>query len=127
MRRYGLYTGARAHFNFFAPAVPTQYRAQFVLMLRDGRTREATITTESGEANQRLATMFNAYQVAPAREGLVRSWAAFLLSRNPDAVAIETRVAYYEIPTVAEARAGKRAGWVELERMALRREDFLVR
>jgi hypothetical protein len=125
MRSYGLYTGTSAHFNFFAPTVATQYRAQFLLTTRDGRTRPADIRTDSSEANQRLALMVNAYQIPEARPYLVRSWVVFLLERNPDAASVETRVSIFEIPRIAEARSGKRATWVELERTFMRREDVL--
>lgn len=126
MRGYGAYSGTSAHFNFFAPTVATQYRAQFLLATRDGRTRPADIRTDSSEANQRLALMVNVYQVPEARPYLVRSWAVFLLERNPDAASVETRVAILDIPRIAEARAGKRATWVELERTVTRREEVLA-
>lgn len=125
LRSYGAYTGTSAHFNFFAPTVATQYRAQFLLTTQDGRTRPADIRTDSGEVNQRLALMVNAYQIPEARPYLVRSWTVFLLERHPDAASVETRVAILDIPRIAEARSGKRATWVELERTVTQRGDVL--
>jgi hypothetical protein len=122
LRIYGGYTGADTHFNFFAPGVPTQPRVHFVLANRDGSTRTAGLLTASAEVNQRLANMFSIYELAAARALVVRSWALYVLARNPEAQSAEVRVEILDIPTIAEAKEGKRARWVEVERTVVRRD-----
>jgi hypothetical protein len=124
LKVYGAYTGARTHFNFFAPAVSTQARARFVLARRDGSTYEDTLTTSSAEANQRIAMMFTYYGVAEARPFLSRSWAVYMLGRHPDAVAVDVTVEVLEIPTLADIKAGKASRWVVIDRMRLTRDEI---
>ena len=124
LKLYGAYSGATTHFNFFAPDVSTQARAQFILSRGGVETRRAELLTESGEANQRLAMMFTYYGVAEARPFLVRSWAIHMLNRHPEADSVEVRVEVLEIPKLAEIKAGKAPRWVEVERTVLKRDEI---
>jgi len=121
---YGGYTGAATRFNFFAPAVPTQPRVQFILALRDGSTRTVDLLTPNGEANQRLANMFGLYELVELRPVLLRTWAVFALTHHPEAQAVEVHVDLLDIPTIAQARNGKAATWVEAGRMTVRRDEI---
>jgi hypothetical protein len=123
LRIYGGYTGADTHFNFFAPAVPTQPRVHFVLTGRDGSQRTVDLMTPSAEVNQRLANMLSIYELAAARPLVVRSWALYVLARHPEAQSAEVRVEILDIPTIAQAHAGKRPAWVEVERTVVRRDE----
>ena len=123
LRIYGSYTGAHTRFNFFAPTVPSQARVHFTLVNADGRAREVDLSTTSAEANQRLATMFTFYEMPHLRPFLVRAWAAYVVSLHPHAQSIEVRVEILDIPTLAEARAGKMASWVEVEKTMFRRDE----
>lgn len=124
LRVYGGYTGADTHFNFFAPGVPSQPRVRFVLAMADGSRRDATLTTSSTEVNQRLANMFGFYEREFLRPVLVRCWAVYMLAQHPDATAVEVHVDILELPTIAEARAGKAASWVEVEKTVLARDEI---
>lgn len=124
LKLYGAYTGAQTHFNFFAPAVSTQARAQFVLTRPDGTTIRDQLLTGNAEANQRLAMMFTFYGIPEARPFLARSWAVYMLGRHPDAEAVEVRIEALQIPVLSEVRSGKAARWVEIDRMKLRRDEI---
>ncbi len=124
LKLYGAYTGAQTHFNFFAPAVSTQARAQFVLVNADGTFTRDELLTGSAEANQRLAMMFTFYGVAEARPFLARAWGVHMLDRHPDAQAVEVRVEILDIPTLAELKAGRSSRWVEVDRTRLQRDEI---
>jgi len=124
LQLYGGYTGAATRFNFFAPSVPTQPRVQFTLKGREGATRTVDLLTPSNEANQRVATMLSLYELASLRPLLVRSWAVYVLTRHPEAESVEVRVEVLDIPTIAQARAGRKPAWVEAERTVVRRDEI---
>jgi hypothetical protein len=124
LQLYGGYSGAATRFNFFAPSVPTQPRVLFTLRGRDASTRTVELLTASNEANQRIATMFSLYELVSLRPLVLRSWAVYVLTRYPDAESVEVRVEIFDIPTMAEARAGRKGGWVESERLVLRRDEI---
>ncbi|HXN15008.1 MAG TPA: hypothetical protein VN878_01440 [Usitatibacter sp.] len=118
LRTYGNYSGTYTHFNFFAPSVSTQFRTHFRVGAADGTVKSVDITTPSAEANLRIATMFNAFQIEPARPQLMRSWAAYLLAKYPEAEWVEAKVEELNIPSLAELKAGKASDWIEVERKA---------
>lgn len=124
LKLYGAYTGAQTHFNFFAPTVSTQARAQFVLTRPDGSQARDELVTGNFEANQRLAMMFTFYGVPEARPFLARAWAVHMLNRHPDAESVEVRVEVLDIPTLAEIKAGKGSRWVEIDRTRLARREI---
>jgi len=124
LQLYGGYSGAATRFNFFAPAVPTQPRVTFALRGRDGSTRTVDLLTPSNEANQRIATMLTLYELASLRPLVVRSWAVYALTRHPEAESVEVHVEILDIPSIAQARAGRAASWVEIERTVVRRDEI---
>ena len=124
LKLYGLYTGAQTRFNFFAPAVATQARARFILHGRDGTTRTDELLTPSAEANQRLAMMFTFYGVPQTRPFLARAWAVHMLTRHPEAVAVEVSVEALDIPALPQVKAGRAARWIEVDRTVLRRDEI---
>jgi len=124
LKLYGTYTGAQTHFNFFAPTVSTQARAQFVLTKPDGSQVRDELLTTNFEANQRLAMMFTFYGVAEVRPFLARSWAVHMLNRHPEADSVEVRVEALDIPTLAEIKSGKAARWVEIDRSKVTRREI---
>jgi len=121
---YGGYTGAATRFNFFAPSVPTQPRVHFALKGRDGTTRNADLLTPSNEANQRVSTMLALYELPALRPLLMRSWGVYALTRHPEAEAVEVRIEILDIPTLEQARAGRKPAWVESERAVVRRDEL---
>lgn len=124
VKLYGAYTGARTHFNFFAPAVSTQARARFVLERADGRVVTDDLSTGNLEADQRIAMMFTFYGVAEIRPFLSRALAVYMLDRHPEAVAVEVRVEALDIPTLPGLKAGKASRWVEIDRTKLTRREI---
>jgi hypothetical protein len=127
IRIYGNFTGAHAHFNFFAPMVVSQVRVNFKLGLADGSVREIQVATPNIEVNQRLATMFNFYLRPTAREPLVQSWAQYMLATNPEAQWVQTRVELLEIPTLEDLKSGRRARWIEIGRNGAIRNANAIR
>ena len=124
LQLYGGYTGAATRFNFFAPSVPTQPRVRFALTGRDGITRTADLLTPSNEANQRVATMLTLYELESLRPLLMRAWGVYALTRHPDAQSVEVMIEILDIPTMAQARAGRKPAWIEWERAVLRRDEI---
>jgi hypothetical protein len=122
LRVYGGYSGAATHFDFFAPAVVSQVRVRFKLGTADGSERMYEVTTSSAEVNQRLAAMFNFYLRPTLQPFLVNSWSRYVLERHPDAQWVQTRVEFLDIPTLAQAKDGRKASWVEIGRFGAVRE-----
>jgi hypothetical protein len=46
------------------------------------------------------------------RRDLLASWAGSMLGRHPEAQKVEVRVEAYDVPSMAEYRAGARPQWV---------------
>ncbi len=124
LRVYGDYTGARTHFDYFAPAVAPQARASFVLFRTDGTKREVTLATGNAEADQRIAMMLTFLGPAAMRASIMHSWCVHFLERDPALAAVEARVEIIDIPTVSQARAGAVSRWLHLDRYRLTREQI---
>jgi hypothetical protein len=121
---YGSFSGVRNHFDFFAPSVSTQARAEFRVVGADGAVRHVRLATPSGEANNRIALMLTYYSYPSERERLLRAWGQYVLRLYPEAVAVESRIEALEIPTLAELAAGGAAPrWVELGRLTVRKGE----
>jgi hypothetical protein len=118
---YGGFTGTHSRFDFFAPAVSKQARADFLVIPESGAPRRVRFATPSAEANRRLGYMFTLYAYPSERERLLQAWGSYLLRLNPDAVAVEARVEVLEIPTLQESAAGMAPAWVEVGRAKVRR------
>lgn len=118
---YGDLTGARTHFDYFAPEVAPQARAYILLTAADGATRRLDIRAANDEVNTRLAIMMSYLGDRRVREFLMHSWCLHFLSAVPAAAAAEARVEIIELPTMAQARAGQRPRWLELDRYRLTR------
>jgi hypothetical protein len=119
---YAGLTGVPRHYNFFAPAVSTQARADFVLTDAQGRSYEASLDTDSFEVSQRIAMMFTFTGNARTRAELMDGWARFMLERHPEARTAEVRMKLLDIPSPTEARAGQRPAWLPFDRLVRHRE-----
>jgi hypothetical protein len=115
---YGTMSGADAGYNFFAPRVGSQIRVVFTLTDREGRTwKDALEGDTNQEVRLRLGSLSSLFPMGFECEGealrhdLCASWAATVLSRHPDAEEAEVRVEKYEVPPMAEYRAGSRPRW----------------
>src|SRR5688572_1923387 len=71
---YGGFTAAHSRHDYFAPAVPTEARADFLLVYAQGPSRTVRLTTPSSEANRRLALMYTIYGWPSERERLLQAW-----------------------------------------------------
>lgn len=119
LRSYARLSGADSEYGFFAPEVGAEQRARFLLQDEDGATwSDAIDQANSPEARLRLLNivehpfMSGAAQELPAwRQQLVKSWAAALFSRHPRAVSLTVVVEAYDVPTMAEYRAGQAPSW----------------
>jgi hypothetical protein len=121
---YGGFTGTRARFDFFAPSVPTEARAHFLIVPADGGDgRWVRLSTPSGEANRRLALMFTVYAAPTERERLLQAWGEYMLRLHPEAVEVRTRVEVMNMLTMSESAAGKQPSWTEAGRATVRRGD----
>jgi hypothetical protein len=120
---YGRLSGVHTHFDFFAPSVATQARAQFRIIAADGSAHEVRLATPSGEVNTRIAMMLKFYAYAEQAPHILRGMGEYMLRLNPQAATVVTRVEVLDIPTLEAAAAGARPRWVELGSSTLRRED----
>jgi len=118
---YGNLSGARSRYDFFAPAVPSEARADFLIVPANGPSRRVRLVTANAEANRRLALMYTIYSFPSERENLMLVWSDYVLRRNADAVEVTSRVEVLEIPTMKERAAGKAASWTEVGRATVRR------
>ena len=118
---YGGLSGTRSRFDFFAPSVPTEARADFLIVPANGPSRRVRLTTANAEANRRLALMYTIYAFPSERENLLHVWADYVMRRHPEAVEVVSRVEVLEIPTMQESAAGKVASWTEVGRATVRR------
>lgn len=130
-RWYATISGADNSYSFFAPNVGTQFRARFLLQDDKGTTWWDTFDqTRSSEAWLRLtgivesAFMSGAAAESPEwRQRLVKSWAATMFTRHIKAVSLTVVVEVYDVPTMADYRAGSRPNWkivyqAQVERLA---------
>ena len=123
---YGGLTGADAGYGFFAPSVSAQLRATFVLQDQKGRTWTDTLTSDDNrEVQLRIGSML-AHAAEPGRlqEAITVSWAAQLLGRHPTARAVLVRVEAYDLPTMAEYRAGKQPEWALMYEVTFTRAEL---
>jgi hypothetical protein len=56
-----------------------------------------------------------------SRMRLVKSWAAVMFTRHPNASSLTVVVEVYDVPTMAEYRAGSRPAWRIIYRAQLQR------
>lgn len=118
---YGSLTGARAHFDFFAPTVAPQARLEFRVRAPDGSEVKARLATPSGEVNNRIAMMLTFFAYRTEREALLEAWGRYALGLFPEAVEIETRIEVLEIPALGARLDGEPLRWSELGRGTVRR------
>jgi hypothetical protein len=126
---YMEYTGANYRFTFFAPSVGPQIRAR---LLRSGPqgTEEVQLLTNSAEVNTRINAMLtSSVKIPELQDVMARSWAALVSSSETTASNVTVIVESYQLPSMAEYRAGRRGVWEETYRgeFAIHSADLLVR
>lgn len=119
---YGHFTGARARFDFFAPAVPSEARVEFLVVAADGGSRRVRLAaTPSEEANRRLRLMYTIYGYPSERARLMNAWGEYMLRLDPQAVEVQTRIEVFDVPSLQESAAGMQGSWKEVGRATVRR------
>ncbi|WP_437589320.1 hypothetical protein [Sorangium sp. So ce1000] len=112
---YGALSGASSAYSFFAPSVGPLLWATFQVRDRAGSlTTEALETGASHEADLRVKNIVDMYwdeQDPAVRRSLVASWAAKVFSKHPEAESVVVRLESYDLPSMAEYRAGKQPQW----------------
>jgi hypothetical protein len=119
LRWYAAMSGADSRYGFFAPEVGPPCRARFLIEDDAGSNSwDAFDLTNSPEARLRLAGIAESAHSSGSdevssqwRKDLVMSWAAAMFTRHPGAVSVTVVVEAYDIPTMADYRAGSRPGW----------------
>ncbi len=132
VRWYATMSGAGSSYGFFAPQVGAKHRARFLLQDDKGSTWwEVFDQASSLEARLRLTGIVeSAFMSGDAdkfpewRKRLVESWAATMFSRHPSAESLNVLVQFYDIPTIAEYRAGSRPSWETVYRAQVQRRSL---
>jgi hypothetical protein len=114
---YGVITGGDAGFSFFAPGVGSELRVRFTLADDRGREWEDDLAAgQNQEVRLRLGSMTGLFTADPEseafRQDLLASWAATMFGRHPDARRVLVRVEVYDVPSMAQYRAGGRPHWL---------------
>ena len=118
---YGSLSGARTHFDFFAPSVSSQGRVEYRLKMKDGSERQAFLATPSGEVNNRIAMMLTFFAYPTERQRLLEGWGRYALTLFPDAMEVETRAEVFDIPPMSGAAPRGEPAWIEVGRATVRR------
>lgn len=129
LHRYAMMSGANSQYGFYAPSVGNYSRTRFELRDESGRTWSDTFeTAKFSEARLRLGgadfPFLNgeAQQSPQLRERMVKSWAATMFTRHPDAVALTVFVESYDVPSMADYRGGRRPNWNLIYQAHVRRD-----
>ena len=131
---YGTMSGARSQYGFYAPEVGARYRPRFILQDDHEFTWcDSFAETASPEAQLRLegtveaAFANGAPEESPAsRQRLIKSWAAVMFNRHPSASSLTVVIEVYDIPFMAEFRAGSRPSWRAVYEAQLRRDSTKI-
>lgn len=124
-------SGANSGFGFYAPNVGALYRPTFLLQDDQGKTWcDSFEQADSPEARLRFGGIAEAAfgngeaETAPDRRArLVKSWATTMFSRHPSARSLSIVVETYDVPTMAEYRAGQRPNWNVVYQARVQRES----
>lgn len=114
LRLYGEAAGTDNRYGFFAPAVSSQVRGQFILTGANGETWIDTLERgNTRESNLRLGGLTDTvWASGEIDEPQLRSWAAAALGRHPRADRVVVRLEVNDVPSTSEFRLGKRPQWV---------------
>jgi len=126
---YAEMSGADNQYSFYAPEVGASYRARFTLRDSHGGYWPASFEdTATPEARLRLSEIAAsgfandaAREYPERRVQMVKSWAAAMFHRHPSATSLAVVVEAYDVPTMAEYRAGRHPEWVAVYRAEVQR------
>jgi hypothetical protein len=131
---YAMMSGANAQYGFYAPSVGNYSRTRFELHDESGRTWSDNFeTAKLSEARLRLGgadfPLMNgeAQKSRELRERMVKSWAAAMFARHPNAVALTVFVESYDVPSMADYRAGMRPNWNLIYQADVKRDATVER
>ncbi len=116
LRFYDALSGAGDSYSFFAPAVGPQLRARFTLSTPQGERSEETLEAgKSREVGFRLGNLAGTVYIVATHTDLRRAFlgalAASRFGAHPGANLVQVSIEEWEMPTMAEYRAGARPRW----------------
>lgn len=119
LRLYDELSGAGESYSFFAPKVGPQLRARFVLTTPRGDRSEDTLEAgKSREVGFRVGNLAGTIYIAAKRTDLRRAFlgslAANQFGAHPEADRVQVDIQDWQMPTMAEYRAGARPRWHSL-------------
>jgi len=120
LENYGLYSGSSRAYDFFAPGVGPNVRAQFDVFDRDGKFLATDViqTSSNRECYLRVSNivdiMGKRLDDPVLRKRLGASWAAKVLARHPGSARVSIRMEQYDVPSMLEYQRGIRYGWEPL-------------
>src|SRR5262249_42632119 len=111
---YGALSGVDNTYGFFAPDVGSQVRAAFILTDAHGRSwNESLEHGPTRECNLRLSGIVDSmFALSIEDDDQIDCWAAAMFGRHPTAETCTIRLQAFNVPTMAEYRAGKRPEWI---------------
>jgi hypothetical protein len=120
LRFYEALSGAGDSYSFFAPAVGPQLRARFTLSTPQGEHFEETLDAgKSREVGFRLGnlagTVYGLARHDDLRRAFLGALAANRLAAHPEANLVRVTIEAWEMPPMAEYRAGARPRWHSLQ------------
>ena len=119
LRFYDALSGAGDSYSYFAPAVGPQLRARFSLSTPQGERFDETLEAgKSREVRFRLGNLAGTVYIVAQRTDMRRAFlgalAASRFGAHPRASVVQVRIEVWEMPTMAEYRAGARPRWRSL-------------
>jgi hypothetical protein len=121
IQAYSQLTGASSRFSFFAPGVAPETKVSFEVRKASGEVLVDDFTTGNEEMNLRVHSMMIRFGLKDIQDSLVRSWAAVMFGRHPDARSVTVIVHAFALPSMEGYRAGERPAWREQYRAVLER------
>ncbi len=117
IRFYASLSAANANYSFFAPSVGSPLRATFHFTDADGRQYSEDTDAQAREVTLRFGNMVDAFRNKidnePVRRSIAASWSGRVLAKYPAATKVRFVLDEYQIPTMAEYRAGQTMSWKE--------------
>jgi hypothetical protein len=111
-RTYQNLSGTFRDYAFFAPTVGSDLKAGFLVEDSAGRSRLVNFTADNREVAFRYNCIITAcMRDVRGRDLFAQSWAALLLSSNPDTSRVTVIVREFSLPPMEAYREGQRPRW----------------
>jgi hypothetical protein len=127
LETYGAYTGANNAYGFFAPAVASEWRATFSICVDEQNCIPVAEEEVNREASLLFVTIDGLFAYEEVRDLVAASWAAAQFARFPHAKLVIVKAGAFVVPTMAQARAGRKPHWEDIYAFAFTRADVRQR